>query len=71
VSALRVSDCGLLVTGPWMGDLRNAGAHLIWMLDPELRTAVVIRAEGGSLILGEDGDGILSGFTHSLRDMLV
>jgi Uma2 family endonuclease len=38
-----------------IGDLLNAGTRLIWMIHPERRTAVVIRASGDILTLGEDG----------------
>lgn len=58
-----------------IGDLLNAGTRLIWVIDPERRTAVVIRPGGDILTLGEDGilDGedLLPGFVLALRDVLA
>jgi len=58
-----------------IGDLLNAGARLIWVIDPEQRTAMTIRSDGGTLLVGEDGvlDGedVLPGFTLPLRNALV
>jgi Uma2 family endonuclease len=58
-----------------IADLLDAGTRLIWMIDPERRTATIIRSSGVNLTIDEDGvlDGedVLPGFRLSLRDVLV
>jgi hypothetical protein len=58
-----------------IGDLLDAGTRLVWLIDPERRTALVIHPGGDVRTLGEDGaldgeDG-LPGFALPLRDVLV
>jgi Uma2 family endonuclease len=58
-----------------IGDLLDAGTRLIWVIDPERRTALVIHPGGDVRMFGEDGvlDGedLLPGFALPLRDILV
>jgi Uma2 family endonuclease len=52
-----------------------AGVRLVWVIDPEHRTAAVYRANGEVIELGEDGvlDGedVLPGFTLPLSEIWV
>jgi Uma2 family endonuclease len=58
-----------------IGDLLNAGTRLIWVIDPERRTAFVIRPGGETRLIGDDGtlegEDVLSGFSLPLRDVLA
>jgi Uma2 family endonuclease len=51
----------------------DAGTPLVWVVDPQRRTAVVYRPEGEPTIVGADGvlDGedVLPGFTLALADV--
>jgi Uma2 family endonuclease len=56
-----------------VGEYLDAGARLVWVIDPVRRTAVVYRPEGEPTILGADGvlDGedVLPGFALPLADV--
>lgn len=56
-----------------VGDFLDAGARLVWVVDPRRRTAVVYRPESDPEILGADGvlDGedLLPGFTLPLAEV--
>lgn len=58
-----------------IGDLLNAGTRLVWVIDPERRTALIIRPSGDTTPIGEDGvlDGedVLPGFALPLRAVPV
>ena len=53
----------------------EAGALLVWVLDPDRRSAVVYRVDGTVAVFGEDGvlDGedVLPGFTLRLAEVWV
>ena len=53
----------------------EAGARLVWVLDPDRRSAVVYRADGTVAVFGEDGvlDGedVLPGFLLALAEVWV
>jgi len=57
-----------------VGDWLDAGAHLVWVIDPERRLARVYRADGTELILEETdellGEDVLPGFSCSLEAIL-
>jgi Uma2 family endonuclease len=58
-----------------VGEYLDAGTHLVWVVDPRRRTAVVYRPEGEPTILGADGilDGedVLPGFRLALAEVWV
>ena len=58
-----------------VGEYLDAGARLVWVVDPRRRTAVVYRPDGEPTILGADGilDGedVLPGFTLPLAEVWV
>lgn len=55
--------------GEWLG----AGAQMVWVIDPERRTAHVHRADGSIAVISSDGelDGeqLLPGFVCALADL--
>jgi Uma2 family endonuclease len=55
-------------------DYLEAGTRLVWIIDPEGRSAAVFRPDGLPTLMGEDGvlDGadVVPGFTLPLRDIL-
>jgi Uma2 family endonuclease len=57
-----------------VGDWIDAGARLVWVVDPERRTARVYRADGtqSSLTATDslDGEDVIPGFTALLSDMI-
>ena len=57
-----------------VGDWLNAGARLVWVIDPERREARVYRGDGTTQTLGEDqaldGEDVLPGFTCQLHGIL-
>ena len=57
-----------------VGDWLEAGARLIWVVDPERRRAHVYRADGTEAIVTDadplDGEDVLPGFTLSLGAIL-
>lgn len=57
-----------------VGDWLDAGAHLVWVIDPERRLARVYRADGSEQILEETdrllGEDILPGFSCDLESIL-
>jgi hypothetical protein len=58
-----------------VGDWLEAGTALVWVVDPENRTARVYRADGSQDALSEaerlDGETVLPGFTCALRQIFV
>ena len=58
-----------------IGEYLEAGVHLIWIIDPQRRRAIVYRSLSDVHELGEDGllDGqdLLPGFRCVLRDILI
>lgn len=52
----------------------EAGARLVWVIDPERRLARVYRPDGTLTVLGEtdslDGEDVLAGFRCALADLL-
>jgi Uma2 family endonuclease len=56
-----------------VGEYREAGTALVWVIDPDKRTAEVYRPEGLPTVLGEDGvlDGedVLPGFTLAMSEI--
>lgn len=57
-----------------LGDYREAGIPVVWVVDPEARTAYVHRLDAGSEYLVDDvelvGEGPLDGFRCKLADLL-
>src|SRR2546426_3354039 len=57
-----------------VGDWLDAGARLVWVVDPERRLARVYREDGTEYMLGETdqllGEDILPGFTCTLASIL-
>ena len=55
-------------------DYLEAGTRLVWVIDPDGRSAALFPAEGAPRLIGEDGvlDGmdVLPGFSLPLRDVL-
>ena len=51
----------------------EAGVAIAWVIDPELRTAQVYRADGSVATVGShgslDGEGLLPGFSFALEDL--
>lgn len=56
------------------GDWLQAGARLVWVIDPERRVARVYRADGSALDLSEEGvlsgEDVLPGFVCRLAAVL-
>ena len=64
-------------TGPMLakvGDWIDAGARLVWIVDPELRVARVYRADGTQSLLTADdsldGEDVLPGFSARVSEMI-
>ena len=57
-----------------IGDWLEAGARLVWVIDPERRSARVYRPDGSEHLLNEtdqlDGEDVLPGFNCELRSIL-
>ena len=57
-----------------VGDWLDAGARLVWVIDPERRLARIYRADGTETTLGEaeqlNGEDVLPGFTCSVGSIL-
>jgi Uma2 family endonuclease len=57
-----------------VGDWLEAGAALVWVIDPERRLARIYRADGTESLLEPDGsldgEGVLPGFTCELASIL-
>ncbi len=57
-----------------VGDWLNAGAALVWIVDPVRRVARVYRADGSESILGADdsldGEDVLPGFSVTVASMI-
>ena len=57
-----------------VGDWLDAGAQLVWVIDPERRLARVYRADGTEQFLEETdkllGEDVLPGFSSSLASIL-
>lgn len=57
-----------------VGDWIDAGAQLVWIVDPERRVARVYRADGTQAFLSADdaldGENVLPGFSARLSDMI-
>src|SRR5712664_3687093 len=57
-----------------VGDWLDAGARLVWVIDPERRLARVYRADGTEQILAETdrllGEDVLPGFSCTLASIL-
>ena len=57
-----------------IGDWLEAGARLVWVIDPERRIARVYRPDGTEQLLNEtdglDGEDVLPGFRCELRSIL-
>src|SRR5215208_3265469 len=58
-----------------VADYLAAGTRLIWIIDPEARTATVFRLDGTTVRLGEhgalEGGDVLPGFTLKLDEIWV
>lgn len=58
-----------------VGDWLDAGAQLVWVIDPPRETAAVYRADGSQVVLAIDdaldGDDVLPGFTLALRALFA
>jgi Uma2 family endonuclease len=54
-------------------DYLEAGAHLVWIVAPQVRTVTVYRPDGSARLLREpealDGEDVLPGFRLPLRDL--
>ena len=57
-----------------VGESLDAGARLVWVIDPEKRTAVVYRSLTDVRVIGEadalDGEDVIPGFACPLKDVL-
>ncbi len=57
-----------------LADYRKVRVPLVWVINPELRTATVYRADGSLRIVFEDdelsGEDVIPGFRCPLRDIL-
>lgn len=57
-----------------VSDWLNAGTRLVWIIDPDRRTARVHRADGSVALLQEhgslDGEDVVPGFTCPLAEVL-
>lgn len=73
VEVLSPSDRAGYVLGK-VGDWLNAGAALVWIVDPVRRQARVYRADGSEAILGADdsldGEDVLPGFSVTVASMI-
>lgn len=58
-----------------VGDWLDAGAQLVWVIDPPRETAAVYRADGSQVVLAIDdaldGEDVLPGFTLALRALFA
>ncbi len=58
-----------------VGDWLNAGALLVWVVDPIRRAVAVYRADGSHAVLDDteslDGGDVLPGFTHAIAELLA
>jgi Uma2 family endonuclease len=58
-----------------VADYLTAGTRLIWVIDPEARSATVFRLDGTAARVGEhgvlDGEDVLPGFTLKLDEIWV
>lgn len=58
-----------------VGDLLDAGAHLVWVIDPARQLITVYRADGSQAMLGVDdaldGGDVLPGFAYSLVELFA
>ena len=70
---LSQSDCAGRVLAK-VGDRIDAGAQLVWAVDPERRTARVYRADGTQSLLTTDdaldGEDVLPGFSVRVADVI-
>ena len=59
----------LIKVGEWL----DAGVILVWVIDPDGRTAAVYRADGSVAIVASDaeldGEGVLPGFSCALSEL--
>lgn len=57
-----------------VGEYLDAGTRLVWVIDPEKRTAAAYRSLTGVRVIGEsdalDGEDVLPGFSCPLKDVL-
>ena len=57
-----------------VGESLDAGTRLVWVIDPEKRTAVVYRSLTDVRVIGEadalDGEDVIPGFACPLKDVL-
>jgi Uma2 family endonuclease len=57
-----------------VGDWLEAGAHLVWVIDPRRRLARVYRQDGTEALVAEqerlDGEDVVAGFSCLLADIL-
>jgi len=57
-----------------VGDWLEAGARLVWVIDPERRQARVYRPDGSESLIGEldrlQGEDVLSGFECQVAAIL-
>ena len=57
-----------------VSDWLNAGARLVWVVDPARRQARVYRSDGSEAVLGEgeslDGEDVVAGFSCRLGEIL-
>jgi Uma2 family endonuclease len=58
-----------------VGDWLEAGARLVWVIDPERRDARVYRADGSQVHLSEDdqlgGESVVPGFQCAVRGLVT
>ena len=70
LSGFRTPLCRANIAPHWL----EAGARLVWVIDPVRRVARIYRADGTEITLGEtaslDGEDVLSGFTCGLEAIL-
>lgn len=56
-------------------DYLNNGTLLVWVIDPEGRTAAIFRPRASPVLIGEDavldGGDVVPGFSVTLRDVLA
>jgi Uma2 family endonuclease len=57
-----------------VGEYLGVGTRLVWVIDPETRTAVVYRSLTDVRVIGEadalDGEDVVPGFSCPLRTVL-
>jgi Uma2 family endonuclease len=74
VEVLSPSDTSTLVQEKTL-DYLEAGAKLVWLVDPRARTVTVIRPDGSARILRKhetlEGEDVLSGFTVPLVELFA